>query len=307
MRPEACEAELLRRLAAMPFLDRLEMAAVSGRSRGAVYEAVKKAGGVGRLLASVPTCNSPIIPPTRRYCLTATGLHRLARDEGMTVDELLARCPCLRAGAARPHGETRLSSRRLPTRHRYFQRRVFPIRFRWYRAMPMDASMTLPDGRTVAVVRQGLTAGRTAFSKRLWRLREKFRPSAVLLLVPDEVRLRHARRLMAGAPSIAFLALERDAAIRRSQRSHLASAVGTGAPRPPNRPVVREAARSMARPRKPPSKVFLPGEISLEEPEHEVLQAGFCPRCSSPPRREPSTCSPTGPGSRPPTWESCWE
>ena len=42
MRPEACEAELLRRLAAMPFLDRLEMVAVSGRSRGAVYEAVKK-------------------------------------------------------------------------------------------------------------------------------------------------------------------------------------------------------------------------------------------------------------------------
>ena len=28
----------------MPFLDRLEMVAVSGRSRGAVYEAVRKAG-----------------------------------------------------------------------------------------------------------------------------------------------------------------------------------------------------------------------------------------------------------------------
>ena len=45
MRPEACETELLRRLAAMPFLDRLEMAAVSGRSRGAVNEAVGKLGG----------------------------------------------------------------------------------------------------------------------------------------------------------------------------------------------------------------------------------------------------------------------
>ena len=113
--------------------------------------------------------------------------------------------------------------------------------------MPMDAAMTLPDGRTVAVVRQGLTADRTAFSKRLWRLREALRPSAVLLLMPDEVRLRHARRLMAGAPSIAFLALERDAASSRSQRPHLASAVGTGAPRPPDRPVAHEAARSMAR------------------------------------------------------------
>ena len=62
-----------------------------------------------------------------------------------------------------------------------------PVRFRWYRAMPMDAAVTLHDGRTVAVVRQGLTADRTAFSKRLWRLREAFRPSAVLLMVPDEV------------------------------------------------------------------------------------------------------------------------
>ena len=48
---------------------------------------------------------------------------------------------------------------------------AYPIRFRWYRAMPMDAAITLPDGRTVAVVRQGPTADRTAFSKRMWRLR----------------------------------------------------------------------------------------------------------------------------------------
>ena len=54
MRPEACETELLRRLAAMPFLDRLEMVAVSGRSRGAVYEAVGKLEEAG-LVASVPT------------------------------------------------------------------------------------------------------------------------------------------------------------------------------------------------------------------------------------------------------------
>ena len=143
--------------------------------------------------------------------------------------------------------------------------------------MPMDAAMTLPDactiprygGRTVAVVRQGLTADRTAFSKRLWRLREKFRPSAVLMLMPDEVRLRHARRLMAGAPSIAFLALERDAA-----------AAGASAPiwRPPSGPTLLDlrTALSYARRRgawpaeEQPSKVFLPGEITLEGPEHEV-------------------------------------
>ena len=266
MRPEACEAELLRRLAAMPFLDRLEMVAVSGRSRGAVYEAVRKLES-GGLVASVPHA-AQLIPSTRRYFLTAAGLHRLAREEGMTVDELLARCPVSEKGR-------RVLMERLDAAAVVYRLAsalsnvVFPIRFRWYRAMPMDAAMTLPDGRTVAVVRQGLTADRTAFSKRLWRLREKFRPSAVLMLMPDEVRLRHARRLMAGAPSIAFLALESDAA-----------SAGANAPiwRPPSGPALLDlrTALSYARRRgawpteKPPSKVFLPGEITLEEPVREV-------------------------------------
>ena len=87
---------------------------------------------------------------------------------------------------------------------------AYPLRFRWYRAMPMDATIALPDGRTVAVVRHGPTADRTAFAKRLWRLREGPRLGAFLLLVPDEVRLRHTARLMAGAPAITFLAQERD-------------------------------------------------------------------------------------------------
>ena len=274
MRSEACEGELLRSLAAMPFLDRLEMAAVSGRSRGAVYETVKKLE-IGGLVASVPHA-TPLIPPTRRYFLTAAGLHRLAREEGMTVDELLTRCPVSEQG--RRVLMERLDAAAVVYRLASALSNVaFPIRFRWYRAMPMDAAMTLPDacpvprygGRTVAVVRQGLTADRTAFSKRLWRLREKFRPSAVLMLMPDEVRLRHARRLMAGSPSIAFLALESEAA-----------SAGAGAPiwRPPSGPALLDlrTALSYVRRRgawpteKPPSKVFLPGEITLEGPEHET-------------------------------------
>ena len=65
----------------MPFLDRLEMVAVSGRSRGAVYEAVGKLEEAG-LDRFRPSCNAPFIPPTRRYCLTAAGLHRLAHRRG---------------------------------------------------------------------------------------------------------------------------------------------------------------------------------------------------------------------------------
>ena len=40
---------------------------------------------------------------------------------------------------------------------------AYPIRFLWYRAMPMDAAVALPDGRTLAIVRQGGTTDRTGF------------------------------------------------------------------------------------------------------------------------------------------------
>ena len=78
MRPEECDGELLQRLAAMPFLDRLEMVAVSGRSRGAVYEAVGRMEERG-LVASMSHA-APSIPHTRRYCLTAVGLHHQAGE-----------------------------------------------------------------------------------------------------------------------------------------------------------------------------------------------------------------------------------
>ena len=63
----------------MPLLDRLEAVAVSGWSRGAVYRAVESLEREG-LAASVPHA-SELTPATRRYCLTADGLRRLAREE----------------------------------------------------------------------------------------------------------------------------------------------------------------------------------------------------------------------------------
>ena len=205
MRPER---ELLRLLAAMPFLDRLEMVALSGWSRGAVYAGIGALEEAG-LAASLPHA-SELIAPTRRYCLTEAGLRRLADEEGESLHELL------RSRPLSAHWRRILLERLdgVATVYRLVATVAsihYPIRFRWYRAMPMDAAIALPDGRTLAVVREGHTADRTAFAKRLWRLREGPRPGAVLLLAPDEVRLRHTRRLMAGAPAITFHALERDA------------------------------------------------------------------------------------------------
>ena len=207
MRP--LDGELLRLLADMPFLDRLEAVAVSGWSRGGVYKAVRRLEDEG-LAAPVPHATD-LTAPTRRFHLTAAGLRRLAQEEGVPVDGLLLNRPVstwwrrlllerLDAVAV----VYRLASAVANVRH--------PIRFRWYRAMPMDAAIALPGGRTIAVVRQGHTADRSSFAKRLWRLKEGPRFGGVLLVVPDETRLRHARRLLTGAQATAVLAVERDAA-----------------------------------------------------------------------------------------------
>ena len=80
MKPEGCEADLLRALSRMPFLDRLEMVAVCGWSRGAVYEAVEKLE-TGGFCASVPH-GTGLLPSSRRFHLTESGLRRLAERGG---------------------------------------------------------------------------------------------------------------------------------------------------------------------------------------------------------------------------------
>ena len=205
MRP--VDGEMLRLLAGMPFLDRMEMAAVSGWSRGAVYKAVPRLEDAG-LIGSVPH-GTILTSPTRRFHPTAAGLRRLAKDEDAALEGLLRSHP-VSARWRRVLLERldavaviyRLASTISNVAH--------PVRFRWYRAMPMDAAVILPSGGTVGIVRQGPSTDRTGFSKRLWRLRQGPLPGAVLMLMPDEVRLRHARRLLAQTPVQALFALERE-------------------------------------------------------------------------------------------------
>ena len=210
MRPEGCEAELLRALAEMPFLDRLEMVEVSGWSRGAVYGAVEKLQ-TGGFCAPAPHAADPL-PPTRRFHLTAAGLRRLAEEEGLSLEEVVRLYPV--SAQWRRSLMERLDALAAVYRLASVISSVaFPIRFRWYRSLPLDAGLTLPGGRTVGIVRQGLTADRTGFAKRLWRLRDGPVPAAVLILMTDEVRLRHARRLLSTSPVPALLALERRAVL----------------------------------------------------------------------------------------------
>ena len=177
MRPEGCEPDLLRTLAWMPFLDRQEMVAVSGWSRAAVYEAVEKLETAGAC-ASVLHSAAPF-PPARRFHLTAAGLRRLADEEDKPLDILVRSRPV--SAQWRRNLMERLDALAVIYRMAVLLSNVaYPIRFRWYRASPLDAAVTLPDGKTVGIVRQGITADRSGFAKRLWRLREGPMPGAVL-------------------------------------------------------------------------------------------------------------------------------
>lgn len=202
------DGDVLRLLGHMPFLDRLEAVAVSGWSRGGVYKAVERLEHAG--LVSSVRHGTELVPPTRRFHLTSDGLRHLARVGGTTVECLLRDRPV--SARWRRVLMERLDAVAVIYRLAFAISGIaYPVRFRWYRAMPMDAVVALPDGRTLAMVRQGGTTDRTGFSKRLWRLMEGPIFGGIILLVPDEVRLRHARRLLASSSSPAVLALERDA------------------------------------------------------------------------------------------------
>ena len=216
--PSQGQADLPRLLAQMPFLDRLELAALAGRSRGGVYQAVARLEEAG-LIDSVPH-GTPLLAPTRRYYLTQRGLKALALAEVRPVGSLLREYPLSlrwrRTLLERLDAAAiiyRLASALAALDH--------PVGFQWKRGLPQDAVVSLPDRRVLAIVRQGLTSERAAFAKRLWRLAQGPRPGAVLVMAPDEVRLRQAvallRQARTGAsPVPAFFALERHVAAASS-------------------------------------------------------------------------------------------
>ena len=267
MRLSPLERELLRRLAETPFLDRLELAALTGWSRGAVYRSVGRLERDG-CAACVPHATG-LLALTHRCHLTAAGLRRLAEREGLSTEELLRRYPVSdrwrRILLQRLDGVAviyRLAATVSNLAH--------PVRFRWYRAEPLDAGMTLPGGRTLGILRQGRTADRTGFAKRIWRLGQAPLPGVVLVIVPDEVRLRHARRLLARTPVNALLALEADAALSGPDRRIWRSPAGNAA-LDLNNALARLQPGGELPVEEPPSKPSLPGEAQAAERTLSVM------------------------------------
>ncbi len=210
---EAAAGRALRLLAAMPLLDRLELAAVGAMSEGAAHAALRRLEreGLATPIRHAGTLNAS----TRRWLLTADGLHRLRREERLGERELLRRYPV--STRWRRVLLERLDAVAVVYRLASAISGAGAIgRFRWYRGHPLGTAIELEDGRTVGVLRLGATAEWTAFSERVGRLAEarhhgEAMPRALLALIPDEVRLRRTAALLARLPGPAFLALEAEA------------------------------------------------------------------------------------------------
>ena len=225
MRSVARPMLALRSLACMPFLDRIELASVSGWSRGSVYESVAELEADGQV-ESVGH-GSAILPHTRRFCVSAAGLERLGAGPPEAMSGMLDGLPV--SSQWRQVLLGRMDSVGSIYRLACAVAQVDRIRrFRWYRASPLDAGIALDGGLTIGIVRQGLTSDRTAFAKRMWRALDEEVPGLLLVLVQDEVRLRHASRILAAGSVPALVALEEDAVSRGGSEPvwHLPSSRG---------------------------------------------------------------------------------
>ena len=206
------DADTLRLLAAMPFLDRLELAAVSGMAERTAHNTLARLQEQG--LADCIRHASALAASTPRWHVTAQGLHFLAGVEGSSLQRILRTQP------VSAHWQRVLLARLDAVASVYRLAATLADAagglpcFLWYRANPLDAAMALPEGRTLGVIRHGPTVDRTAFADRVGLLLDpdRNRPRTLLALLPDETRLRQIRRLLARYPGPVYLATEENVA-----------------------------------------------------------------------------------------------
>lgn len=218
MRVAQRETDTLRTLAAMPFLDWLELAAVAGVAETTAHRTLHRLRERGRV--DFLRHASEHIAATRRWHVTAHGLAVLASADGITVNQLLHRYP------VSAHWQ-RLILARLDAAAVIYRLAATAatsaslLRFRWYRALPLDAAFTLSGGRTLGVIRQGRTADRAAFAERVGWLAGTRQPlpRGLLAIFPDEARLNQARSALARYPGSVCLAREADVARCRVEDS----------------------------------------------------------------------------------------
>ncbi len=208
MKLTGSSADILRQLAETPFLGRGELAPMSGWSNSVAYRVVDRLEDLG-LIGAVPHATE-LLSRTERYYVTAAGVEELARLVGKPVQAVLREYPVSAQWQ-------NLLMERLDGIAAIYRVAVLiadwfpPARMRWYRAGELDASITLSDGRSIGIIRQGQMSDRSPFAKRLSRLRQGRMPGGIIVLTQDEIRRRHTRRMMYSERVPTFVGVESEA------------------------------------------------------------------------------------------------
>ena len=254
--------DILRVLSEMPFLHRGELASFAWWSESGIYRAVDRLQKAG-LIASIPHATETQ-RHMERYYLTAAGLKEVATYTDGGLDEVLRSRP-VSAQWQRLLLERLDSLAAVYSVAEAISAVSTPLSIRLYRAAPIDAAVTLPDGRTIGIVRLGRMSDRTSFAKRMQRLNEGPLTGAVALLVPDEIRLRHTRRILSRPRTPTFIALEADA-VAADVSEPVWHMPGTTA-RFDMESVVRQVARGGRIPVEPPlARATLPVRLPTDRP-----------------------------------------
>ena len=182
------DRQLLDALSRTPFIDSAELARILGEAHATVHRALTgllAEGIVGRV-----SHGTVHLPSSQRYHLTANGIRQAARVLGFeTPSDFVRAYPASREwltllirridAAASVYRLAALMSPGIDGLH---------SRVEFHRRGRFDATITLHDGRSFGVVRQGLALRRRSLYDRLRAIAEydyNRRPGTVLVLVPS--------------------------------------------------------------------------------------------------------------------------
>lgn len=208
MKLTGSSAGILRQVAETPFLGRGELAPMSGWSNSVVYRVMDRLEDFG-LIGAVSHATE-LLSRTERYYVTAAGVEELAKLVGKPVEAILRTYPVSAQWQ-------NLLMERLDAVAAIYRVAVLiadwfpPARMKWYRAGELDASITLGDGKSIGIIRQGQMSDRSPFAKRLGRLRHGRMPGGLIVLTQDEIRRRHTRRMMYTERVPTFVGVESEA------------------------------------------------------------------------------------------------
>ena len=181
----------------MPFVDSTELAGILGKAHATVHRGLTSLLADG--IAGRVSHGTAYLPSSRRYYLTTRGIGEAARILGFDApSDFVRACPMSREWLA-------LLIRRMDAVASIYKLAAslspgtggLRSHVEFYRRGRFDATITLYDGRSFGIVRQGLALRRRSLYDRL-RVIAKYdytrRPDAVLILVPSAWEQRRTGR-----------------------------------------------------------------------------------------------------------------